>query len=235
MSSGAFFNQGDIIDIMVGFGFPKESQEVCCYGFSQMAINAYLSGNIEEYRKRVNFIRELTPQEINLINNFIHTESRDTRPIQHTKPNYGTLFTHQPHGVETTQTYPLAEIIAFIEGVSLYQQPQRHKDFFVIQELDQRKSISQFNNNADEIIQPSQLETDNNPIIRAQSWARVLSLKDLETVLTTIEDNMTTPFSVNLNNCGHSISVHYNPTERSWLVIDPNRLPGETLDRKSVG
>lgn len=140
----------------------------------------------------------------------------------------------------------LADAQAFFEGVQVYLQGhQYHADLFNID--DGKIPLAQDALRVSKIILSKKLEKSKDKKIDGvaeigKDWefSRPYNEKDLiayfEKLRRILEKgNISYPVSLVLGGGGHTISVAYNPQNKSWLLIDANKLPmREIASEKSI-
>lgn len=192
------FPQNILLEKMRMLGYSEEELGGHCYGFSSMAVNAFLNGNIAQYQKRVTIISQLANEQI--------TEIRQGRMDQ--------VFTIDEENISAY------EILAFFDGVTLYQRPDDYKQVF-----NQNNSISQRQNLAAPLVRPAESDSENKAAVLAETKWAIFDEEDFSFFIHFIQKNISTPFSIEVAANNHSISIHYDPNQ-GWLLIDPNNLPG---------
>lgn len=109
------YSQNSLLKKMEAFGYSKKELDGHCYGLSEMAINAFLQGDIEQFRERLEILNELTEADIKALND----------PSLWDEGKYNI-----PFKLSSGETIRPADIFAFFDGVTLYQRPFDFAEIF---------------------------------------------------------------------------------------------------------
>lgn len=202
------FSQRDLLNIMQDLGYSESELKGHCYGFSQMAVNAYLAGNIGYFRKRLEFINQLSEVQ--------KTEIRQSK--------MDSLISNK------VMTLPVSEVLAFLDGVTLFQRPNDFATLWPAKKVD----LLQADNPAANLLQPVVFDNSEYAPNKVKTDEKVFAHGELEHFLNGLQNNIDIPFSINQSSYHHAISIHFNPQAMHWLFIDPNDLPGRYYSANEV-
>lgn len=232
-----YFSQSQLLTKMKAFGYSDKALNGHCYGFSEMAINAYFQGTMAHFRERLRLISTLTEKDIKRLN--------DLKLFQEKK-------FHLPIELENGKKISPLELFGFFDGVTLYQRPDDFSDKF-----EKKTRLKQVDNPASKLLRPQskkqgsdedKSKDSSSPMPAAAAappdesidssldkpWPKkienvcgIYNKQELIAIFETLKNNVTVPFSINACSTNHAISLHFDPQKKQWLFIDPNHMPGE--------
>ena len=198
--------QNVLMDRIEALGYKIEDRQGVCYGLTNMAIQAWLSGNFHTFEERLNF--------------FYNTPIETLQEIA------------KLSGSDVTQS--VVDFRAFAEGVMLYQTPYAHPELFdekskptkqqdhrLVEPILRSREFEKLGG-LDELKSFSGIysldELTNYFKLLSESFAGPPKLQH--------------PIALSLMSFGHSIGVAYNPNDENhpWVLIDANQFPINRYD-----
>ncbi|MFZ4076948.1 MAG: ankyrin repeat domain-containing protein [Legionellaceae bacterium] len=145
----------------------------------------------------------------------------------HTDYNYIGLKEKQQHYLREGKVIQAEEIqkniidiSAFFDGLILHQSPK----LFPALLSDNNKTKHQ---NTEKTLTLTAPASDTYSIVHVASNTGSYSVDELETYLSCLETHLGQhPIGLILSSTGHAMNLNYDPTQKLWLLIDPNHLPG---------
>jgi Ankyrin repeats (3 copies)/Ankyrin repeat len=172
-----------------------------CYGLAQMSRQAFLSGEIDKFNKR-------------LISIYSKGES---------------YFKKLKKG--EIKTKESIDILAFFDGVVLYQNPVVNRAFLPTKDKGfDGKWITQRDNVAHDVVAPVTKEKQ----IKAFDFSGAYSKSELIKILQLFQHNIKNKSSFQISNNGHAMSIQYDPQKKEWHFIDANQLPVKTYKQNEL-
>lgn len=198
-----------LIYLMKAFGYHLEVRGLC-FGISYMAMQAILTGDLATFNKRIAFLKLLSenPQKI--------------QELRHQQLN-------------KKMTPDLIDIIAFFDGVELYQQPQFYPYLF----SDAEKPFGQNARLTMPLVSPTFASKDSKsekePAITqiGKTFSGVYTDDKLmmyfKELVKRIDDECG-PISLILFAGSHAITIGYDTKEEQWSFINVHELPAKHFD-----
>ncbi len=199
-----------IIDLMKELNYPSNADGVCA-GIGMMGVHAFAINDIQSFNKRIRLIASYTlPDLVAAIRDVkaeLATDSQRTTP-----PKKLHLSEHEQD---------MIDVLAFLEGIELCQNPDRHQDFF---NFPSRQTISSS-------IASPQLASQGG-LHAVMSWLGIYNrnnkIDELHAyfeLLHEIASSIEKSFTVTLDGTSHLIALHYDAPEAAWYLLDANQLP----------
>lgn len=181
-----------------------------CYGFSNMAIQAFLAHDMQTFNQRLQTIYDL--------------------PLEDFQNNYANLKRQkrvylESNNLEKAQEISdlIIELHAFFDGIALHQLPQLYLYDGSNQPISKKQNVRK----TWPILKSVALDSDLSPVI-ISTFSGAYDQKDLETYLNLLENQMgQAPFALNLISQMHAITILFDSEKKLWTLVDPNRLPSE--------
>ncbi|MDP3559422.1 MAG: hypothetical protein Q8R79_03620 [Legionellaceae bacterium] len=214
------FSQSAFIDRAKALGYQftdpisdhKNASEGMCYGITHMGMQAFLAEDISTFQQRARSIHLL--------------------PLDYFKNDFAILRDAQRQFIlekKSEQAKQISQLIvdclAFFDGCMLYQLPAKYNDWF------QKNNSVKRRQHALEsmpLTLSKQLEIPQKKPVRVSFFTGIYSQSELEKYLSVLEKTLKdTSFALCLSSTKHAVNLNYNHSTKRWLLIDPNRLPGQ--------
>ena len=204
----AMVNQTWFLDKMKAVGYDL-SEGGHCFGMTHMAMQAFLAGDIETFNDRLDLIHEGPIERF-------HNNFQKVRKKQQDLLNSG----ETEEAAELNQA--IVDVSAFFDGIVLYQSTEKYKQLFEhpddVHSQDAKKVL--------EITQPITLSE--NPATCLSSHTGSYDKNELELYLDLLQERLGEhSFALTLYSAQHAISLNYDAESGHWLLINPNKLPGD--------
>ena len=196
----------NLLDVL----YPKASSEGICHGFALMGMQAALSGTVDLFNKRLEKLDSIFKEK--------------TAPI-----NYKEVINEIEHDCKQSKDY---DLLAFLEGIELCMYVDKYPKLFEAESKPTNQHSVHSTISAISLVTSSKLEETGELInMKDSNFCGNYHAKDLLNYFTDLkkvleqEPRITTPFALKLSNLGHTITVSYDPAEKTWLFIDANQIP----------
>lgn len=219
----ALYNVGDyklpksqewFIKLLQDIGY-KGNEDGMCYGVAQMAMQAALAGETDNFNARFGLIAiyRSDPEKLKHDINEARNAVKNKKPLTQTQEKF-------------------LEIQAFFDGIELYQVGYKeHKEIIgselAISQSDHAKKLLP-------LLIPEKLEKNNGQIEKIIEIKTDYEDKNVEDFLAKIKkicESIDFPISFTLSkadkNGGHAINLSFSPQEKCWILIDANKLPAK--------
>ncbi len=192
-----------LIDKMSNLGYLDVGEGIC-FGVASMAMQAFLSDDLDNFNNRLLVISRLKKAELDALapkdphNNF---------------RNYSRLDI-EVGGCDIS--FPLWDMQAFFDGISLYQSPGVYEGIPLV--------VNQLLRDAEKYVIPTKLETERFKPKLVTGICGAYDEKSLVSFLSKLQGHIMVPVALILNSSNHVINVNYNPYSKEWSLIDANDL-----------
>ncbi len=196
--------QAWLIDRMRAVGY-KVTEAGMCYGITSMAVQAFLMGDMDKFLKRLHFIAAIPSNDFKKTMEKKHADER----VEFKNGNQ-----------ENSNHIYAKDIYAFFDGVALYQNPNFYREIF--------PTGMQKNNLAKELVNPTRKNAINSCLTSTGIYT---SEEDVKAYLQCLQTHFSTiPISISFSTGVHAVSIHFNPENKTWLFLDPNRMNDQFED-----
>ena len=222
--SPLMYQQNWYMDRMKALGY-KIIGKGECYGFSHMAIQAFLSDDMDVFNQRLQTIYSI-PME-NFYNDFKQLREKRQQFLDNGKPEEA-----------ETISKTMIDLYAFFDGVALTQRPE----IYLLDEEHQPVAKKQNVLKTRPLTLSTQLEAKNSegkqpnmPALIA-TFAGNYDNSGLINYFDLLKNQLGEhSFALNLLSRQHAITLAYDANSQRWLLIDPNYLPPEEyLDSETL-
>lgn len=193
-----------IIKLVNSLGYEAEDDGMC-NGITMMGIQAFTVGDVKVFNERLQFLRK---------HNITKRFAKFQRKVKKTTPS-----NRMSRLIQRNQK--IIDVVAFCDGVNLYQDPGNGEEVFG----------SYLNQQDHEIIaryvNSSKLDAIGG-LRKINSWVGVYDDKELKKYvreLDKIARKIKCSFSLLLNSSDHTMAMCYDAKIEKWFVIDANALP----------
>lgn len=204
--------QGVILEFIKALRYPHYDEEGMCDGISAMSEQAFLMNDIEAFNERL------------IIMCWIHQTCKKNNisipsKLDQMQQLMLSLYKDKNYLEAKFVQSVYVGIYAFCDGVALYSRPDQSPDLFQKGEFIKHLSVQ-------DIIKPVKLFESSAHI---QSFGKIgasYTQDELKTFLTCVSLQLTAPCTISIRSSEHQFSVHYDPNNKKFLLVDPNQLPG---------
>jgi len=206
-------SQGFLTYQLGTLGYQVTPHGLCC-GLSQMLMQAFLANDLPRYYRRLARLYYITEVYGTLVNYVEHIQEER----------------HASKRFKASIDAELTDFFAFLDGVTLYQNPSYYGSLFKDQ------SLVQCGYPAKSLLVPATLEEKNQYILQTPLRTVSYNPDSFESYLKDLKEQLgAVAFSVQLGANLHQTSLHYNPNLKEWLFFDPNKLDHlEFLDNSAL-
>ena len=200
---GSYFQPGNIAEYKTGL----------CLGVSCMALQAFMTNNMEDFDRRLDLI--------------------DSMPIKDFKHSIKEIFLNKESAnLDNNDEILKLEIQAFFDGVKLYQKAQLLPHLFTENISSQMEGIA----HVASLILPHSLKKpgESHPL---KTFSSLYTKNNLHIYLETLQKTVaqiTHPAAFLLVSHNHVIMLGFDPRRKLWALIDANHLPSIYLPENRI-
>ncbi len=206
------------IGLMRNLGY--QGDEGVCFGVSHMALQAALAGEMDKFNSR-----------FDLIQTYVNRPAELKNDIEEAKK---AVITKKPL---TELQEKLLDIQAFFDGIELYQLPIKSNK--ILNDTHSQRIAAK---TIHPLLIPLKLEKNNGRIENILYFETSYEDKNIEDFLTKLKlkcESSNFPISVSLaktssKSSGHEINLSYDPNDKSWILVDANKLPSKKFDFNDI-
>lgn len=182
-----------------------------CYGLSQMALNAFLTNDMDGFVNRLNTIQNIPVVDFERVK---HPDKTEGELVSRLKLKEEYLWNQGKKNEALALRQQQNNIYAFFDGVILYQAPSLFPDHF-----SEDRNLVQHVNPARPILSQTGVEQ--------LTTFGMYKKKELGLYLDLIKTHIKKHVvGLSLSSAEHAINLNYDGKKKQWLLIDPNDLPG---------
>lgn len=195
-----------LVERMQALGYPAEYEGVC-FGVANMTMQAILANDLATFNERLHLLNRIPPNELD-------------KKINAVKDKIKLLAKEEIETSLTQEERLLISIPAFMDGVILYQYPEKFPDFF------ERKQITQSTRVVAPIVQPEKLggKIEEIPFLSFISAHNIATLNRYLNGLAAALTNCKVPVAFILSSENHAITISFDPQIKIWTFTDANNL-----------
>lgn len=219
----------DLVKLLFDLGYHKSVSEGVCHGASMMFIQAALSNDIEAFNKRLQYIVDHdVPLEVAAFKEKMaqanqHAASLD--PIKNTVNFLDEIL--RKLNVTSPEDEELINLLAFLDGVELYQSPEEHPEYF-----EMPCSYTDPSRRATAKIASPLILDQKNGLAEQYLIDGIYNDQALQAMFSEwdkIAKEVNHSFALSLSSPNHTIALHYDATISRWWVFNANDMPAKTL------
>ncbi len=199
------FGQIKLINIMKELGY-NQGGEGLCFGIASMAMQAFLANGLDKFIERITAIHHIATlhQFKSIKDKLLKQESLDD---QITVNNLN---------------IPLWEILAFLDGIELYQFPSKHKKILPYYSRQESRIASEY-------LTPVNIDKKGRRPKYIDNLCGAYNKENLTILLEQLGSRLKSPSSLLLSSYNHTINLNYAPQYNRWFLINANKLPCESF------
>lgn len=199
--SERYFGHQFLISIMSELNYRPELKGGCA-GLAQMGIQAFLADEIDVFNERIVLIHQIW-EKIKLLK----------------KSKQGDTLSQDPEYKKLIAQLKTTDILAFFDGLQLYQQPDEYLRIF-------GGNISQFKPATLSPFTTSKKITDDGGLFQLDHYFSHYTTGEIKSFLSLLQTHAgQSKIAMSFSSNDHRIGVCYDGRINKWLLIDANQLP----------
>jgi ankyrin repeat protein len=193
-----YLGQGWFVSKMKAMGYKITDGQ--CAGIAHLGMQAFLANDVDTFINRLAFIHDKKINYFNAIKN--NSKNGDYRKLN------------------KNDTFSPFELYAFFDGIRLIQSPQ----FYQYLKPCNEKHLLQIKKPFADLLAPIGSDDKKSPIL-IDSFSGSYTKDDLTVYLHLLSTTLTVKTALILRSSNHEINLNYDPTTKTWALIDANHLP----------